>query len=220
MQLLLVEDDEMIAEPVLAALGRLGFTVDWARDDRETKLILGRGAQDLVILDLNVRMQDGLDLLATIRSCSTDVPLLLLTVGEAVDDRIHGLDPGTIGFETTHFDLGELTARVCALLRTRPGHIRSIYSHGELNLNATSREATKSGVTLDLLPREFSLLQALMEDPARVFPCSELEKKIYRPGETIGSHAVDAHVRNLRGLIGAEEIVTVRGVGYRLNRIA
>jgi two-component system, OmpR family, response regulator QseB len=219
MRLLLVEDDEMIAETVLAALRRLSYTVDWAQDGRAAELSLGNGVYDLMLLDLTLPKRDGLDVLANYRQKGGDAPVMILTARDAVDDRIRGLDTGADDYLMKPFDLDELAARVRALLRRRTGQKHPVYSHGELMLDPAAHEASKGGVALNLVPREFALLQALIEEPARVFRRPELEEKLYGWGEEIGSNAIEVHVHSLRRKIGAEEIVTVRGVGYRLKRI-
>jgi two-component system response regulator QseB len=219
MRLLLVEDDEMIAETVLAALRRAGYTMDWAQDGRAAELSLANGVYDLVLLDLALLRRDGLGVLGAYRKNGGDAPVMILTTRDAVDDRIRGLDAGADDYLMKPFDLDELAARVRALLGRRTGQKHPVYSHGELSLDPAAHEATKNGVVLNLVPREFALLRALIEEPSRVFRRSDLEEKLYGWGEDVGSNAIEVHVHSLRRKIGAEEIVTVRGVGYRLKRI-
>jgi two-component system response regulator QseB len=218
MRLLLVEDDEMIAETVLESMRREGYAIDWAQDGRAAELSLGNGVYDLVLLDLGLPRKDGFDLLRGYRRQGGEAPVIILTARDAVNDRIRGLDAGADDYLIKPFDLDELAARARALLRRRTGQKHPVYTHGELTLDPAAHEVTKGGVPLALVPREFALLQALIEEPARVFTRAELEDKLYGWGEEVGSNTIEVHVHSLRRKIGAEQVVTVRGVGYRLKR--
>jgi two-component system response regulator QseB len=218
MRLLLVEDDEMIAETVLESMRREGYAIDWAQDGRAAELSLGNGVYDLVLLDLGLPRKDGFDLLRGYRRLGGEAPVIILTARDAVNDRIRGLDAGADDYLIKPFDIDELAARARALLRRRTGHKHPVYTHGELTLDPAAHEVTKGGVPLALVPREFALLQALIEEPARVFTRAELEDKLYGWGEEVGSNTIEVHVHSLRRKIGAEQVVTVRGVGYRLKR--
>ena len=218
MRLLLVEDDEMIAETVLESMRREGYAIDWAQDGRAAELSLGNGVYDLVLLDLGLPRKDGFDLLRGYRRQGGEAPVIILTARDAVNDRIRGLDAGADDYLIKPFDLDELAARARALLRRRTGQKQPVYTHGELTLDPAAHEVTKGGVPLALVPREFALLLALIEEPARVFTRAELEDKLYGWGEEVGSNTIEVHVHSLRRKIGAEQVVTVRGVGYRLKR--
>ncbi|WOD14187.1 winged helix-turn-helix domain-containing protein [Paraburkholderia kirstenboschensis] len=207
MRLLLVEDDIMIAESVLEALRGLGHAVDWARDGREGELALGNDVYDLVLLDLGLPKQDGL-------------AVLIMTAQDAVTDRISGLDAGADDYLVKPFDLNELAARVRALLRRRVGQSRPVFVHGALTLNEVSHEVTVRGAPVTLVAREFSLLRALMEEPGKVYSKAELEEKLYGWNEEVESNTIEVHIHNLRKKLGAEQIVTVRGIGYRLASTA
>ncbi|WP_233869398.1 response regulator [Paraburkholderia adhaesiva] len=218
MRLLLVEDDEMIAEPVLESLRREGYAVDWARDGREGELSLGHGVYDLVLLDLGLPKKDGIDVLNGYRNRGGKAPVIILTARDAVTDRIGGLDAGADDYLVKPFDLDELAARARALLRRRVGQKQPVYTHGDLTLDPASHTVTLAGTTVPLVPREFALLHILIEEPARVFTKAELEDRLYGWGEEVGSNTIEVHVHSLRRKLGAEQIVTVRGVGYRLKR--
>ncbi len=218
MRLLLVEDDEMIAETVLESMGREGYAIDWAQDGRAAELSLGNGVYDLVLLDLGLPKKDGIDLLNSYRKQGGQAPVIILTARDSVNERIRGLDAGADDYLIKPFDLDELAARARALLRRRTGQKQPIYSHGELTLDPAAHEVRKNDAPVALVPREFALLQALIEEPARVFTRSELEDKLYGWGDEVGSNTIEVHVHSLRRKIGAEQIVTVRGVGYRLKR--
>lgn len=219
MRLLLVEDDEMIAETVQGAMRRFGYAVDWASDGRQAELSLGNGVYDLVLLDLGLPKRDGMDVLTSYRKSGGAAAIIVLTARDAVDDRIRGLDAGADDYLLKPFDLDELAARVRAALRRRTGQKQPVYTHGELMLDPASHEVTKNGERLSLVPREFSLLRALIEEPTRVFRRAELEEKMYGWGDEVGSNTIEVHVHSLRRKIGAEQIMTIRGVGYRLKRI-
>jgi two-component system, OmpR family, response regulator QseB len=218
MRLLLVEDDEMIAETVLESMRSEGYAIDWAQDGRAAELSLGNGVYDLVLLDLGLPRKDGIDVLNSYRRQGGEAPVIILTARDAVSNRIQGLDAGADDYLIKPFDLDELAARARALLRRRTGQKQPIYAHGELTLDPAAHEVTKDGAPMTLVPREFALLQALIEEPARVFTRAELEDKLYGWGEEVGSNTIEVHVHSLRRKIGAEQIVTVRGVGYRLKR--
>lgn len=219
MRLLLVEDDRMIAEPVLDTMRRAGYAVDWAQDGRAADLSLGNGVYDLVLLDLGLPNKDGIAVLRTYRDAGGAAPVIILTARDAVDERVRGLDTGADDYLVKPFDLDELAARVRALLRRRTGQTQPVYTHGELTLDPAAHEVTKNGVPVPLVPREFALLRALIEAPNRVHTKAALEEKLYGWGEEVGSNVVEVHVHSLRRKLGAEQIVTVRGVGYRLRRV-
>ena len=218
MRLLLVEDDEMIGESVATTMRHAGYAVDWARDGREAELSLSHDLYDLVLLDLGLPKADGIDVPRRYRRDGGSAPVLILTARDAVESRIAGLDGGADDYLVKPFDVDELAARVRALLRRRAGKGNPVYSHGNITLNPASREATLNGEPLALGPREFSLLQTLIEAPTRVFTRSELEDKLYGWGDEISSNAIEVHVHGLRRKLGPTQIVTVRGVGYRLMR--
>ena len=219
MRLLLVEDDRMIAEPVLDTMRRAGYAIDWAQDGRAAELSLGNDVYDLVLLDLGLPKKDGMAVLRAYRDSGGAAPVIILTARDAVDERVRGLDTGADDYLVKPFDLDELAARVRALLRRRTGQKQPVYTHGELALDPAAHEVTKNGALVALVPREFTLLRALIESPTRVHTKAELEEKLYGWGEESGSNAVEVHVDSLRRKLGAEQIVTVRGVGYRLRRV-
>ena len=220
MRLLLVEDDEMIGETIAETLRQAGYAVDWARDAKEADLSLLHDLYDLVMLDLGLPGDDGLNVLKRYRLRQGNAPAIILTARDEVQSRIGGLDAGADDYLVKPFDLEELSARVRALLRRRIGQANPLCVHGGLVLNPITHEVSLDGRPLALVPREFSLLHILIEEPSRVFTRSELEEKLYGWDEEVGSNTIQVHIHSLRRKIGADRIVNVRGVGYRLQRLA
>jgi two-component system response regulator QseB len=216
MRVLIIEDDKMISENLREVLRAAAFAVDCATDGREAELALGNGVYDLVLLDLNLPKRSGLAVLKDFRASGNNTPVIIMTARDAVADRIAGLDLGADDYLVKPFDVGELRARMRALLRRRTGQPRSVYIHGGVQLDDVSREVMLEGAPVNLVPREYALLRALIDEPSRVFSRKELEDKIYGWNEEVESNTIEVHIHNLRKKIGAERIVTIRGVGYRM----
>jgi len=218
MRLLLVEDDPMIGEGVLAGLRQDGFAVDWVRDGQAAELAIENDVYDLVVLDLGLPRKDGLEVLSAMRSKGNTVPVLILTARDAVPDRIRGLDRGADDYVAKPFDLDELAARVRALLRRRAGRAEPVITHGDLVINPSTREASLAGRPLTLSAREFALLEALLDRPGAVLSRAQLEERIYGWGEEVESNTVEVYVHSLRKKLGTGFIRNVRGVGYTIPR--
>ena len=218
MRLLLVEDDPMIGEGVLAGLRQDGFAVDWVRDGQAAELAVENDVYDLVVLDLGLPRKGGLEVLSAMRSKGNTVPVLILTARDAVSDRVQGLDRGADDYVVKPFDLDELAARVRALLRRRAGRAEPIITHGGLVINPATREASLAGRPLTLSAREFALLEALLDRPGAVLSRAQLEERIYGWGEEVESNTVEVYVHSLRKKLGTGFIRNVRGVGYTIPR--
>ena len=216
MRLLLAEDDNMIGEAVRAGLRRQGFAVDWVRDGVAAEQALLAEAYDACLLDLGLPRKAGLDVLRRLRERGSTLPVLVLTARDAITDRVDGLDAGADDYVVKPFDLAELAARIRAVTRRKGGRAQAIIEHGEVTLDPATREVRRNGELVALSPREFALLQALLEHPGRILSRAQLEERLYGWGEEVESNVVEVHLHTLRRKLGADFIRNVRGVGYRV----
>jgi two-component system response regulator QseB len=216
MKLLLAEDDPMIGASVAQGLRLAGFAVDWVRDGKATELALADGAYAVLLLDLGLPRQDGLEVLKKLRRDHQQIPVLIITARDSVADRVTGLNLGADDYLIKPFDLDELIARVHALVRRHQGRTRPELCLGSLSLNPTSRAVTLHGEPLYLSQREFTLLHSLLESEGAVLSREELEERLYGWGEEIASNAIEVHIHNLRRKLGTAWVRNVRGVGYKL----
>jgi len=218
MRILLAEDDKLLGDAVRTGLAQSGFVVDWVHDGPAALHAARTEPYDLLLLDLGLPGCDGLEVLAELRRVSVDLPVLILTARDAVIDRVAGLDRGADDYLVKPFDLDELAARCRALVRRHAGRTAPTLTHGELQLDPAARIVSHAGRAVSLSPREFMLLQMLLENRGRVLSRQRLEEGLYGWGEEIESNAIEVHVHHLRRKFGRELIRTVRGVGYVIDR--
>ena len=218
MRLLVVEDDEILRDAVEAGLALAGFTVDAVDTIEDARAAASSWTYDAVILDLTLPDGDGLDLLQDWRNQRSAIPVLLLTARNAIQDRIAGLDGGADDYLGKPFDLNELAARVRAIARRAQGRATPLLQSGDVSLDPAIREVTLSGASVSLSRREFTVLQALMEQPGRSLSRAQLEERLYGWQEEVESNAIEVHIHNLRAKLGRSLIQTVRGEGYRVPR--
>ena len=217
MRLLLVEDDAMIGEAIRTGLKREGFAVDWVCDGESAAQVLRTEEFDLLLLDLGLPRKGGLPILGELRARGQGLPVLIITARDAVSDRVQGLDAGADDYLVKPFDLDELAARIRALLRRKSGHTAPAIEHLGVVLNPATHSVLRDGREVALSPREFALLQLLMERPGTILSRARIEERLYGWGEEIESNAVEVYVHGLRRKLGADFILNVRGVGYRVR---
>jgi two-component system response regulator QseB len=218
MRLLLAEDDPMIGKSVQLGLKREGYTVDWVQDGVAAELALAEDFYELLLLDLGLPRQSGLDILKSLRAKKNAIPVLILTARDAVSDRVKGLDAGADDYLVKPFDLDELIARVRALLRRRGGRAEPVIEHGALRVDPAGHEVSLHGTPINLSAREFAILIALLERPGAPLSRKQLEDRIYGWGEEVESNTVEVYIHGLRRKLGAEWILNIRGVGYLLPK--
>lgn len=205
----------MLGHGMVQALTLARFQVDWVRDGLTAQQTWRKG-YDALLLDLGLPHADGLQLLASLRSAGSDVPVLVVSARDAVSDRIGGLNAGADDYITKPFDLDELVARIHALLRRHQGHPSALLRLGPLNLDPVRREVRLGDTPLDLAPREFDLLHHLLERPGAVLSREQLEQRLYGWQDEVASNAIEVHLHHLRRKLGTAWIRNVRGVGYKL----
>ena len=214
MRVLLAEDDELLGSGLKAGLGQHGFAVDWVCDGVAAERELLARQHEVAVLDLGLPRQDGLDALAAVRAKGVRTPVLVLTARDAIDARIQGLDGGADDYLVKPVDLGELAARLRALVRRPHGVPTTRLELGDVALDPAARQVWRGGEPVELSVREFDLLHVFMLQAGRVLSREQLEQHLYKWGNEVSSNAVEVHVHNLRRKLGAELIETVRGVGY------
>ncbi len=216
MKLLLIEDDAMIGRAVRQGLTGAGFAVDWVRNGREADTALSLGAYNLALLDLGLPEMDGMAVLERLRGRGNQMPVLIVTARDAVEQRIAGLNAGADDYVLKPFDLDELIARVRALLRRHAGSGAPVLQCGGLVLDPVRKQVTRDGEVVNLSARELAMLEALMQRPGAVLSRERLEEALYGWNEEVSSNAIEVHVHNLRKKLGAGAIRNVRGVGYKV----
>ncbi|HYP32582.1 MAG TPA: response regulator transcription factor [Burkholderiaceae bacterium] len=218
MRLLFVEDDHMIGETVVDVLRAENYAVDWIKDGTSAQAVLRTQAYDLLLLDLALPGKDGIEVLRGLRAARLRIPVLIATARDSVEQRIAGLDAGADDYVLKPYDLGELLARVRALLRRAAGRAEPVYEHMGVTLNPATREATVNGQPVLLSSREWAVLEPLIARPGAVLSRAQLEEKIFGFDDSIASNAVEVYVHGLRKKLGANLIQNVRGLGYLVPR--
>jgi len=221
MRVLLVDDDERLADAVKNGIEKKGFCVDVVLNGESAKAAFATVSYDAVILDLGLPDQDGIGLLREWRESGDETPVLILTARDAVDDRVHGLNSGSDDYLLKPFDMGELIARIRALLRRPGGALGLVLITGNVLFDTTAREVRVNDKTITFSHRQLEILEHLMRCTGRVVPKDVLEDMIYGTDEKVASNAVEVHVSRLRKLLSNAHanvsIHTVRGVGYLLS---
>ncbi|PCJ49184.1 MAG: DNA-binding response regulator [Gammaproteobacteria bacterium] len=217
MRILLVEDDQLLAEGMKTCLKREGFTVNHL--DRGSLAVVSMAADpaDIMILDLGLPDMDGLSVLREIRQQGHLTPVLILSARDGLDDKVKGLDTGADDYLTKPFETDELFARIRALERRIASEKSAEIVSGPICLNTANHSVTVSGELLTITRKEFMILKALMETPGKVITKNTLETALYSWNEEISSNAVEVHIHNLRKKLSINVIQTIRGVGYRFS---
>jgi two-component system response regulator BasR len=216
MKVLVVEDDSLLLQGLILAMQSEGYVCDGVTTAHEAALCLANGHYSLIVLDLGLPDEDGLQFLARIRREKISLPVLILTARDTVIDRITGLDTGADDYLVKPFALEELNARVRALLRRHTNQGDNEISVGELKLNVTRRLVSLGETQLELTPKEYALLSRLMTKAGSPVHREILYNDIYSWDNEPSTNTLEVHIHNLRDKIGKSRIRTVRGFGYML----
>jgi DNA-binding response OmpR family regulator len=218
MQILLVEDDISLAEGLQKALRRDGFTVNHVANGAAAIHSVETDTPDIMALDLGLPDMDGLDVLRQVRIKHPDLPVLLLTARDTLDDKVSGLDSGADDYLVKPFEMPELLARLRVLERRISTSASSEIQIGDVCLDTATHRVLVNGTNIDFSRREYMLLKALMENAGRIQTRASLESSLYSWGEEVASNAIEVHIHNLRKKLVPDFIKTVRGVGYTVKR--
>lgn len=222
LRLLLIEDDRSVADYVARGFTEAGHFCDALSDGTDGLFQLTREAYDVAVVDRMVPGLDGLSLVRAARAAGVKTPVIFLTAVGGVDDRVAGLDAGADDYLTKPFAFSELLARVNALARRPPvQEVRTILEVADLSLNLLTREASRDGIPIGLLPKEFSLLEVLMRNEGRVVTRTMLLERVWDFHFDPRTSVVETHVSRLRAKIDRPFAVplihTIKNLGYSLH---
>lgn len=217
MHVLLVEDDDLVASGLEAGLELHHCIVDRVRSRREAVAALEQLASDVVVLDLGLPDGDGLELLSLWRRQGMDIPVLILTARDAVQDRVSGLEAGADDYVLKPFELDELAARLHALVRRAAGRSAPEIRHGDIQVRPSTGEVYRAGEPVTLSRRELALLEKLLNARGAVMSEEQLKDSLYGMDAEVASNALNVHIYHLRRKLGKSLILTERGLGYRLG---
>lgn len=219
MKILLVEDDAILGEAVMLALQQSGLDVDWARDGVQASHALDSFVYDTVLLDLGLPRREGMDVLRNLRKGGSNVPVMILTARDSVQDRVRGLDAGADDYLLKPFALDELLARLRALIRRTAGQAVTETQIGKLKFDTVTRQARINDEPLVLSAREISVLEMLMNHAGRVVPKETIVDRLTGWNEGVGDNAVEVYIHRLRRKLADSDVSirTLRGLGYMLE---
>jgi DNA-binding response OmpR family regulator len=218
-KILLVEDDQIIAQLVTDSLEVANHTVEHVSDGKEGFERIKHHHYDMAVVDVNLPQMDGFEIISKLRAIRNTTPVLLLTALSEIHNRTKGLDLGADDYLTKPFAVPELLSRVHALLRRPRGMVENTLCAGNLSVDTVSGVATKSGATLSLQPKEYALLIFFMKNPNHLFTARELLERVWSSESEASEEAVRQCILRMRKKIDDDQdssfIVTVKGIGYK-----
>ncbi|MBX7447282.1 response regulator transcription factor [Mycolicibacterium sp. 3033] len=218
-RILIAEDEQRISSFISKGLTANGFTVTVVADGRSAYDYATSGDFDLVILDIGLPEWDGFEVLRRLRTDRNQIPVVVLTARDSVQDTVASLEGGADDYMPKPFRFEELLARVRRRLATEREPESTVLSCGGLQLDLRTRRATVGGKVVDLSAREFALAETFLRHPGQVLSREQLLSHVWGFDFDPGSNVIDVYVRYLRRKLGAERFVTLRRMGYRLDDI-
>ena len=221
-KILIIEDDFMIAESTETLLKLHQFDVHWVNNGIEGLKQLQQQVYDIVLLDLGLPMMDGMLVLKNIRQKFPNLPVLIISARDQLQNRVDGLNQGADDYLIKPYEFDELLARIHALIR-RSGlkntgiDTNKKLSHSGLELDLEQHIALFNGQAIELSNREWSILMAMLNHPNKIFSKNDLEDKHYDFDSDVSSNTVEVYIHHLRAILGKDFIRTIRGLGYRLG---
>jgi two-component system response regulator PhoP len=224
MRVLLIEDERRLAENMVAALRESGLAVDHAADGEVGSHLAEQGVYDAIVLDLMLPLKSGQRVLQDLRRGKLHTPVLILTAQEGKESIVNLLNAGADDYLSKPFDLGELLARIKALIRRAKGISTPVLSVSDLELDTVQQTVRRRGRPIDLSPTEYRILEYLIHRPRAIVSRQELLEHLYDFDWEHHSNVIEAHISNLRrklNMDGAEPLIeTLRHRGYRLRQEA
>ncbi|MET3118034.1 two-component system OmpR family response regulator [Undibacterium sp. GrIS 1.8] len=225
MKVLLIEDEQKIADFVSIGLKERDFNVEHCNNGNVGFELASKGQYAVIILDIMLPGRDGLSILKELRSSDVATPIILLTARNELGDRITGLNLGADDYLAKPFFVEELVARIHVLQRRLAGDRQNLLQVGKLKLDRITRQASSSGHTIELTTREFSLLEYLMRSAGQVFTRGQILEHVWGYDFDPSTNVVDVCIKRIRSKIGSIEVSTdtpspiesVRGTGYRFR---
>jgi DNA-binding response OmpR family regulator len=221
MRLLIVEDEADLAKPLKEGLEYQKYAVDLAFDGEEGERLARENSYDVIVLDIMLPKKDGVSITKTLRQDGIATPILMLTAKGTVEDKTVGLDAGADDYLPKPFAFGELSARIRALLRRTNQEKKPVLTVADLTLDPATHEVSRSSKKIDLVKKDFQLLEYLMRNAERVLTRAEIEEHVWDRNAELWSDVIRSHVKTLRAKVdrGFKQklIRTVHGVGYKIS---
>lgn len=220
MRILLVEDNQALAEGLAQLLTGAGHAVDRVADGASAEALAAAESFDLVILDLNLPEMDGLSVLRAMRGRHNQAAVMILTARGAPEDRVRGLDLGADDYMVKPFDIGEFEARVRSLLRRQAGLRAAVVTVGEVTLDLAARRFVAAGQPLDLPAREHALLELLFMRAGKVVAKEAIVQSLTSLDDSLSDNAIEQYASRLRRRLAPHgvHLRTARGIGYYIDR--